>query len=58
MMQKVEIDEPGDTGLIAKDTVDIRGIGFYTLGSTRKTLDDEQKSKYSDLFEQYFFLKQ
>ena len=40
--------------LIAKDTVDIRGIGFYTLGSTRKTLDDEQKSKYSDLFEQYF----
>ena len=40
--------------LIAKDTVDIRGIGFYTLGSTRKTLSDEQKSKYSELFEEYF----
>ncbi len=40
--------------LIAKDTVDIRGIGFYTLGSTRKTLSDEQKFKYSELFEEYF----
>ena len=40
--------------LIAKDTVDIRGIGFYTLGSARKTLSDGQKSKYSELFEKYF----
>ena len=40
--------------LIAKDTVDIRGIGFYTLGSTRKSLNDEQKIKYTDLFEKYF----
>ena len=29
--------------LIAKDTVDIRGIGFYTLGPIRKTISDEQK---------------
>ena len=28
---------------IAKDTVDINGIGFYTLGSARKSLDDTQK---------------
>ena len=41
--------------LIAKDTVDIRGIGFYTLGSARKTLSDGQKSKYSKLFEEYFY---
>ena len=40
--------------LIAKDTVDIKGIGFYTLGSARKTLNDKQKSKYSKLFEEYF----
>ena len=40
--------------LIAKDTVDIRGIGFYTLGAKRKTLNDDQKSKYSKLFEEYF----
>ncbi len=40
--------------IIAKDTVDIRGIGFYTLGPIRKTISDEQKSKYSELFEQYF----
>ena len=29
--------------LIAKDTVDIEGIGFYTLGSVRKDLSDNQK---------------
>ena len=40
--------------LIAKETVDIKGIGFYTLGSTRQTLNDEQKKKYAELFEQYF----
>ena len=40
--------------LIAKDTVDINGIGFYTLGQTRKTLNNEDLEKYSELFEQYF----
>tara|TARA_E500000178_G_C17005591_1_gene747954 strand:+ start:1749 stop:2339 length:591 start_codon:yes stop_codon:yes gene_type:complete len=40
--------------LIAKETVDIRGIGFYTLGPIRKTLDNVQKKKYSVLFEEYF----
>ena len=39
---------------IAKETVDIEGIGFYTLGPLRKQLNDEQKQKYSELFEQYF----
>ena len=39
---------------IAKETVDIEGIGFYTLGPIRKQLNDEQKQKYSELFEQYF----
>ncbi len=40
--------------LIAKETVDIRGIGFYTLGSKRKSLNGEEKRKYSKLFEEYF----
>ena len=40
--------------LIAKDTVDIRGIGFYTLGAARKSLNDLDKKKYSELFEDYF----
>ena len=40
--------------LIAKDTVDIVGIGFYTLGSARKSLNDNQKKKYGILFEDYF----
>ena len=39
---------------IAEDTVDITGIGFYTLGSKRKTLSDEQKSIYKKLFKNYF----
>ena len=40
--------------IIAKETVDIKGIGFYTLGSVRKTLDKNQKQKYLVLFEKYF----
>ena len=41
---------------IANETVDIRGIGFYTLGSFRKTLNDEQKKIYSELFKDYFLI--
>ncbi len=40
--------------IIAEETVDIRGIGFYTLGSVRKNLDSDQKNKYSKLFREYF----
>ena len=39
---------------IALETVDINGISFYTLGSARKSLDDDQKKKYALLFEKYF----
>jgi len=39
---------------IAKDTVDIKGIGLYTLGKYRKNLNDNQKRKYSELFHKYF----
>jgi len=39
---------------IAKDTVDINGIGFYTLGAYRKTISDDQLKQYKILFEQYF----
>jgi len=40
--------------LVAKDTVDIRGIGYYSIGSARKNLDNDQKEKYLILFEGYF----
>jgi len=40
--------------LIAKETVDIKGIGFYTLGSARKSLNEDNKKKYAQLFESYF----
>ena len=39
---------------VAKETVDIKGVGFYSLGSARKNLNDNQKEKYSKLFEDYF----
>ena len=40
--------------LIAKETVDIRGIGFYTLGKKRKSLNEQEKKRYAELFEGYF----
>ena len=40
--------------IIAKETVDIRGIGFYTLGKHGKNITNQQKSKYLELFEEYF----
>ena len=39
---------------IAGETVDIDGIGLYTLGSFRKTINDEQKETYKALFREYF----
>ena len=40
--------------LIAKETVDIEGVGFYSLGAARKNLNNSQKEAYSELFEKYF----
>ena len=40
--------------IIAKETVDIKGVGFYSLGSFRKNLNNNQKKIYLDLFENYF----
>ena len=39
---------------IAKETVDIKGVGFYSLGSARKSLNENQKNQYLNLFEDYF----
>ena len=39
---------------IALDTVDIIGIGFYSLGKHRKNLSDQQKKEYSKVFKEYF----
>ena len=40
--------------IVAKETVDIKGVGFYSIGSVRKRLNEEQMQKYSELFEAYF----
>ena len=39
---------------IARDTVDIKGIGFYSLGNHRKNLNKEQLENYKNIFEAYF----
>ena len=40
--------------IVAKETVDIDAVGFYSLGQKRKELDKNQKKIYLDLFEGYF----
>ena len=40
--------------VIAKETVDIQGVGFYSLGSARKNLSEKEKIQYLQLFEDYF----
>ena len=39
---------------IAENSVDIIGIGMYSLGSHRKTISDIQKDTYNELFKEYF----
>ncbi len=39
---------------IASETVDIKGIGFYTLGAYRKSISNDQIKQYETLFTQYF----
>jgi phospholipid transport system substrate-binding protein len=47
-------DKMSELKLIAKETVDIRGIGLYSLGAARKNLNENQINTYSNLFEKYF----
>ena len=39
---------------MALKTVDIKGVGYYSLGGYRKELNDEQLKVYHALFEKYF----
>ncbi len=39
---------------IGQNSVDIDGVGFYTLGKHRKTLTEAQKKQYKELFRNYF----
>ena len=39
---------------LALKTVDIKGIGYYTLGSKRKDLSPEELEKYEKIFQKYF----
>tara|TARA_A100001011_G_C14240411_1_gene813007 strand:- start:29 stop:622 length:594 start_codon:yes stop_codon:yes gene_type:complete len=49
-----KIEKMNQLKIIAKETVDIKGVGFYSLGKKRKILKKDQLNIYSDLFEKYF----
>ena len=55
LSEKISKEEKIDKlKLIAKETVDIKGVGYYSLGSARKNLNSKEISSYSSLFENYF----
>ena len=55
LSQNISKDEKmNELKKIAKETVDIKGVGFYSLGPIRKTLNENQKKQYLLLFENYF----
>ena len=47
-------DKINELKFIAKETVDIKGVGFYSLGANRENLNEDQKIQYLNLFEAYF----
>ena len=47
-------DKIEELKIIAQETVDIEGIGFYTIGNYRKEMDDNELKIYEGLFKQYF----
>ena len=49
-----KVEKINELKTVAKETVDIRGVGFYSLGSARKNLNSKQKQQYTILFESYF----
>tara|TARA_B100000424_G_scaffold82493_1_gene61806 strand:- start:58 stop:648 length:591 start_codon:yes stop_codon:yes gene_type:complete len=51
---KTNVERIEELKKIAIDTVDIRGIGFYSLGKHRKNLSNEKKKEYSEVFKEYF----
>jgi phospholipid transport system substrate-binding protein len=49
-------EKMGILKIIAKETVDIRGIGFYSLGKHRKNMSDQKKEEYLEIFTKYFLI--
>ena len=39
---------------LAEENVDIKGVGYYSLGKIRKTLSKSQLAEYENLFREYF----
>ena len=55
LKENISIEQKGDKLIeLAKGSVDINGIGMYSLGKHRKSINDEQLSKYKNTFREYF----
>ena len=55
LKENISVDEKAQKLIIlAEDSVDIDGIGLYSLGKHRKTINDEQLDKYKKIFRNYF----
>ena len=58
LKENISVDEKAQKLIIlAEDSVDIDGIGLYSLGKHRKTINDEQLDRYKKIFRNYFFKK-
>ena len=47
-------DKMNELKMIANETVDITGIGYYSLGPYRKSLSKDQLANYKNVFKEYF----
>ena len=55
LKENISVDEKAQKLIIlAEDSVDIDGIGLYSLGKHRKTINDEQLDRYKKIFRNYF----
>ena len=55
LKENISVDEKAQKLIIlAEDSVDIDGIGLYSLGKHRKSINDEQLDRYKKIFRNYF----
>tara|TARA_B100001741_G_scaffold156476_1_gene129143 strand:- start:131 stop:721 length:591 start_codon:yes stop_codon:yes gene_type:complete len=55
LKENISIEQKADKLIeLAEGSVDISGIGMYSLGKHRKSINDEQLTKYRNAFKEYF----
>ncbi len=55
LKENISVEEKAEKLIvIAENTVDIDGIGLYSLGKHRKSINEEQLNRYKSIFREYF----